>query len=317
MTNLRIIFAGTPDFAVPSLKLLLEQQKDVIAVYTQPDRPKGRGQILSKSPIKELAESHHLSIQQPLNFSNEHDLNQLRAYQPDVMVVVAYGLILPETVLDIPRYGCINIHPSLLPKYRGALPVQQAILDGETETGVTIIKMDKGMDSGPIYCQTSFPLSNQVTAEELLNVTAHLGAQMLLKTLSDIESGHVFTTMQSHEKATYTRKLHKESAKIDWSKDAESLQRQIRAYIPWPIAYFTINDLLIRVWEAEVVAFNQEYSKPFGSIIQINKNGLDVVTGKGVLRLHKLQLPGKKVLSFSDILNGHGTLFRIGDQLSS
>lgn len=316
MSNLKIIFAGTPQFAVPTLQNLIDRKTDIKAVYTQPDRPQGRGQKLAQSPVKQLAEQFQLPIEQPLNFKTDEALDTLKSYQPDVMIVVAYGLILPKSVLEIPKLGCINIHPSLLPLYRGALPIQQAILNGDQITGVTIMKMDVGMDSGPILLQQTLDLTGQETAASLSLQLAKIGAEMIGQILEQMaQQCSIKEIEQDHTLATYTQKLSKEKALMDWSKPAVVLHREIRAFNPWPISYTQFQEQIIRVWNAEIVSENQPDGLP-GTILKITSQGLEVLTGQGVLRLTEIQLAGKKPAPLSVLLNGYPHLFTTGQIFS-
>lgn len=310
----RVVFAGTPEFAVPALTALIEKGFPIAAVYTQPDRPQGRGLQLSASPVKQLAEQHQLHIEQPVNFKSEEAIQTLSAFQPDFIIVVAYGLILPASVLAIPRFGCINIHPSLLPKYRGALPVQQALLNGDTETGVTIMGLDSGMDSGPVLLQVKHPILPDDTADELLKKLAHAGAELLCEAILQVQQGQIKAKPQDHTQASYTRKLSKSDAKLDWSLPAVVLERQIRAYNSWPIAFFNLGDQTVRVWRAEAIP--QQHQVQPGTLLAIQREGLDIATGEGVLRLLELQLPGKKRQPIAHILNGYAHLFKLHSQVS-
>jgi methionyl-tRNA formyltransferase len=303
---MKIIFAGTPEFAIPSLLALLNSQHKICAVYTQPDRPAGRGQKITASPIKQLAITNNLPVYQPINLKELEIQQQLQHLAADIFVDVAYGVILPEAVLSMFKFGCINIHPSLLPKWRGAAPIQRAIMFGDKATGVSIMKIAKGLDTGAIYKQEILPIENTDTSATLAKKAADLGAKLLLKVLDAIQNGTAKTFEQDDTKSTYAQKITKEEGKINWQKSAYEIACMIRAFNPWPIAYAEIDDKTVRIWEAQVLQNNIpeiKKSKP-GTIIAANKNGIDVVTGAGVLRLLKLQLPNRKVLPIADFLNG-------------
>lgn len=316
-SSLRLVFAGTPEFAVPSLLALLANNIRPIVVYTQPDRPHGRGQKIAKSPVKLIAETHQLPIEQPIHFKNEADILTLQNYAPDILVVVAYGLILPESVLKIPRLGCINLHPSLLPKYRGALPMPQAILEGDEITGVTVMQLEMGLDSGPILAQEHAKILPTDTSETLSKRLADQGAQLLVKTIQGIITKSIQPIPQDHSQATYTRKLTKESAHIHWIQPASVIERAIRAMIPWPVTFYYHQDVPIRIWGAKLESscVTGQHAVP-GTIVACNPQGLLVATGEGFLRLTTLQLPSKKPMPFDVILRGHPHLFQIGELLT-
>jgi methionyl-tRNA formyltransferase len=299
----KIIFAGTPDIAAHCLNALLQSSHEVIAVYTQPDRQAGRGKKLSPSPVKLMAQAHQIPVYQPEKLT-ALDLSA------DIMVVVAYGLILPESVLTAPKHGCINVHTSLLPKYRGAAPMQQAILNGEKETGVSVMQLDKGCDTGPVLLQKACAISPKDTSETLLNTLTLLGAQALLETLDAIEKGTAIATPQDKSQATYASKIEKQDGCLRWDKSAMQLDQAIRAYQPWPIAYSFIHGDRINFLEATVMGAPS--SEPPGTILSVTKAGIIVATGKGQLQIEKIQLPGKKPMPVSAVLNGHPQFFQIG-----
>jgi len=307
---MRIIFAGTPDFAAASLAALLSTEHDICAVYTQPDRPAGRGRKLTPSPVKQLALQHHIPVEQPENFKAESDRSQLSHYQADVMIVVAYGLLLPQSVLDIPHHGCLNVHASLLPRWRGAAPIQRAILAGDTETGVCIMQMEAGLDTGPVLEKAVCPISPKETAQTLHDKLAALGAETLINTLTDLAEKQLSARVQDHTDSTYAKKLDKQEATINWQQAAVLIDRQIRAFNPWPVAQTTWQDQVIRIWSAELQTDTNITAQP-GEICAISKVGMDVSTGSGVLRITELQLPGKRRMQVSDMLNAHK--FTIGD----
>lgn len=307
----KLIFAGTPSFAVPSLIALLKAKYSIIGVYTQPDRPAGRGQKLSMSPIKEAALQYGLPIFEPETLSSEETIRTLAALHPDMLVVVAYGLILPKSILDIPSFGCLNIHASLLPRWRGAAPIERAIAAGDTVTGVTLMHMDMGLDTGDILTQTTCPILATDTSETLRSRLANLGAETLIQTLSTFKTLFAQKKPQDTTKATYARKLTKAEAHLDWQQSADILERKIRAYNPWPIAYTFLDDMPIRIHKAMVREQAGNSAKP-GTIVSIGKQSVAVAAGTGVVQLLELQLPGKKVMPASLVVNGHANLFRIG-----
>lgn len=308
---MNIIFAGTPAFSAVILDVLLHSEHKILAVYTQPDRPAGRGQKLTKSPVKELAEKHHLPVHQPVTLRNEEEQQKIAALHADVMVVVAYGLILPKAVLQTPRLGCLNIHASLLPRWRGAAPIQRAILAGDAETGVTIMQMDEGLDTGGMLYKMHCPIYENDTSETVHDRLAKMGCDALLTTLKNL--AEIKREPQDNSLATYANKISKEEARLDWQASAAELSRKIRAFNPWPVAYFTLSDNTVRVWEAEVM--QKTAAKP-GVIMQVSKEGIDVATGKDVLRLKKCQLPGGRALPVADILNSRKSEFAVGNVLT-
>ncbi len=313
MTGLRIVFAGTPDFAAHHLQTLLDSQHTVVAVYTQPDRPAGRGKKLASSPVKILAEQQNIPVYQPLNFKHEADREALAALNADIMVVVAYGLLLPESVLTIPRLGCINVHASLLPRWRGAAPIQRALAAGDDGTGVTIMQMDVGLDTGDMLVIARCPIHTDDTGGTLHDRLLGLGGPALLTALDQLQNGTAQPQQQDNSLATYAHKLTKEEAALDWSLDADTLCRQVRAFNPFPVAHFSDNNETIRVWLA--TADNRVHNKEAGTIIAADRESIRIACGSGTLCLQQLQLPGKKVLTVADILNGHAQRFAIGRQL--
>lgn len=308
---LNILFAGTPEFAVPCLQALIESSHKIIAVYTQPDRPSGRGLKMQFSPVKKLALSHDIPIFQPESLREHADQEMLKALNPDLMVVVAYGLILPKTILETPHYGCINVHASLLPRWRGAAPIQHAILAGDKETGITIMQMDRGLDTGAILNQIHCPILPNDTASDLHHRLAKLGEEALLIALEDIQSGRQKPHPQDEKIATYANKISKEQARIDWNKTVIDIDRQIRAYNPWPVAWSTLQSQTVRIWQAEIINHESDIASP-GQIIAANSSGIDVATQKGILRLQQLQLAGGKILTVNDLLHSKSQLFVVG-----
>ena len=298
---LNIVFAGTPDFAVPALQALLDSPHRVPAVYTQPDRPAGRGRKLRASPVKELARQHGVPVHQPLTLKEAAVQQTLAGLQPDLMVVVAYGLILPRSVLEIPRHGCLNIHASLLPRWRGAAPIQRAILNGDSETGVSIMQMDAGLDTGDVLKVMRQPITPETTSASLHDSLADLGARALLATLDDLQAGTLAPSPQDETRATYAAKLGKDEADIDWRRPAAELARQVMAFNPWPVAQTRLDGQPLRIWRA--LALEQDGAAAPGTVIASRPEGLDVACGRGVLRLLELQLPGKKTLPVADFVN--------------
>ncbi|MFM5133060.1 methionyl-tRNA formyltransferase [Aeromonas rivipollensis] len=313
MNKLKLIFAGTPDFAARHLAALLSSDHEVVAVYTQPDKPAGRGQKLTASPVKELALAHDLPVYQPASLRNEAAQAELAALGADLMVVVAYGLILPKAVLDTPRLGCLNVHGSLLPRWRGAAPIQRAIWAGDAETGVTIMQMDVGLDTGAMIRKVSCPIAFDETSASLYDKLAELGPQALVDTLGAMAAGDTAAEAQDDALANYAQKLSKEEARIDWSMEAVAIERCIRAFNPWPISWFEVAEQTIKVWQAEVI--DSDHGQSAGTLLKADKQGIDVATGKGVLRLLTLQPPGKKAMSVPDLLNSRRDWFEPGTQL--
>ena len=314
MNKLKLIFAGTPDFAARHLAALLSSDHEVVAVYTQPDKPAGRGQKLMASPVKELALAHQLPVYQPASLRNEEAQAELKALGADLMVVVAYGLILPKLVLDAPRLGCINVHGSLLPRWRGAAPIQRSIWAGDAETGVTIMQMDVGLDTGAMIRKVTCPIAPDETSASLYDKLAELGPQALVETLNAMAAGNAVAEQQDDAQANYAQKLSKEEARIDWSMDAVAIERCIRAFNPWPISWFEVADQTIKVWQAE--ALEAEHGQHAGTLLKADKQGIDIATGHGILRLLTLQPPGKKAMSASDLLNSRRDWFAPGIRLN-
>lgn len=311
--SLRIIFAGTPDFAACHLDALLSSGHQVVGVFTQPDRPAGRGNKLTPSPVKVLAEQHQIPVFQPKSLRPEENQHLVADLNADVMVVVAYGLILPKAVLDMPRLGCINVHGSLLPRWRGAAPIQRALWAGDSETGVTIMQMDVGLDTGDMMHKIACPIEATDTSASLYNKLAELGPQGLLITLQKLAAGTVQREVQDEALVTYAEKLSKEEARLDWSLSAEQLERCIRAFNPWPISYFTIDDQPVKVWQATVLA-EAANAEP-GTIVHADKHGIQVATAQGILNLTQLQPAGKKPMSAQDLLNSRREWFTPGNRL--
>lgn len=308
---MRIIFAGTPDFAAVSLAALLAADHQVVAVYSQPDRPAGRGRKLTASPVKQLALQHHIPVEQPLNFKDPADRQRLADYQADVMVVVAYGLILPQAILDTPAMGCLNIHASLLPRWRGAAPIQRAILAGDTETGVCIMQMAAGLDTGPVLKCLRLPITTEDTAQTLHDKLATLGAEALLSTLDNLAVLQAQAVAQDDQQTCYADKLQKAEAIIDWQQSAVQIHRQIRAFNPWPVAQTFWRGETLRLWSAQPDD-SSSAGKP-GEIVGVERDALRVACGDGVLAIQQLQLPGKRSMPVSDFLNSQ--TLKTGEQL--
>nr|WP_240343512.1 methionyl-tRNA formyltransferase [Pectobacterium brasiliense] len=311
--SLRIIFAGTPDFAARHLDALLSSGHEVVGVFTQPDRPAGRGNKLTPSPVKVLAEQHSIPVFQPKSLRPEENQAMVQALNADVMVVVAYGLILPQPVLSMPRLGCINVHGSLLPLWRGAAPIQRALWAGDSETGVTIMQMDVGLDTGAMLHKISCPILPQDTSATLYDKLAELGPRGLLETLEQLADGSAVAETQNDALATYAEKLSKEEARLNWQLSAEQLERCIRAFNPWPVSYFIVDEQPVKVWKAEVIA-KAHGSQP-GTIIQADKQGIQVATADGILNIQELQPAGKKVMAAQDLLNSRREWFVPGNTL--
>lgn len=309
-SSLKIIFAGTPAFAAIALESLIQSHHQIIAVYTQPDRPSGRGLKMTASPVKELALRHEIPIYQPKSLKEAYEEHQLARLHADVMVVAAYGLLLPVPILAIPRFGCINIHPSLLPRWRGAAPIQRTIFAGDTITGVTIMQMDQGLDTGAILLQRQYVLDAEETAQTLHDALAKLGASTLLETLDLIAQNKMIAKPQDNSLATYAEKICKEEALIDWLQPAVELEREVRAFNPWPVAYTTWQGQSLRIWQAKAVQKNHDSSPR--TVLKASRDGIDIATGSGVLRLLQVQLPGGKVLSIADFYNAKHDLLEIG-----
>ena len=310
---LRIVFAGTPEFAAEHLKALLASPHQLLAVYTQPDRPAGRGQKLMPSPVKQLALQHAIPVYQPQTLRDPAAQAELAALKPDLLVVVAYGLILPQVVLDIPRLGCINSHASLLPRWRGAAPIQRAIQAGDDESGVTVMQMEAGLDTGPMLLKVSTPISADDTGGSLHDRLAELGPPAVLQAIAGLAAGNIRGDVQDDRLATYAHKLNKDEALLDWSRPAVELERLIRAFNPWPICHSSLNGAPLKVLAAQL----GEGSGAPGSILAASKDGLTVACGDGALRLTRLQLPGGKALNFADLFNSRREQFAVGSLLGA
>ncbi|MDX1573098.1 MAG: methionyl-tRNA formyltransferase [Methylophaga sp.] len=308
---MRIIFAGTPDFAAVSLAALLAAGHQVVAVYSQPDRPAGRGRKLTASPVKQLALQHHIPVEQPINFKDPLDRQRLADYHADVMVVVAYGLILPQAILDTPKYGCLNIHASLLPRWRGAAPIQRAILAGDSETGVCIMQMAAGLDTGPVLKRQALPIADDDTAQSLHDKLAALGAEALLSTLDNLAALQSQPVAQDDSQTCYADKLQKTEAIIDWHHSTAQIDRQIRAFNPWPVAQTLWRGETLRIWSAQ--RGSEALTGQPGEIVRVDRDALLVATGDGVLNIRQIQLPGKRSMAVADLLNSQS--INTGEQL--
>ena len=311
---LRIIFAGTPDFAARHLSALIDSHHEVIGVYTQPDRPAGRGKKLTASPVKELALEHNIPVFQPENFKTDEAKQELADQNADLMVVVAYGLLLPQAVLDTPKLGCINVHGSILPRWRGAAPIQRSIWAGDAETGVTIMQMDIGLDTGDMLSIATLPIEATDTSASMYNKLAELGPVALVECLSTIADGTAIAEKQNDELANYAKKLSKEEAKIDWTMDADAIERCVRAFNPWPMSHFSVEDKAIKVWQSRVETYTGNATP--GTIIQADKTGIYVATGSNAIVFEQLQVPGKKAMGVQDILNSRKEWFEVGNTLN-
>lgn len=308
-----IIFAGTPAFAAQSIEALIDKGHQIIAVYTQPDRPAGRGKKLVKSDVKQVAEKYDLPVYQPVKLSSEEDQATLAALKPDLMIVAAYGLLLPKAVLDIPTFGCINIHASLLPRWRGAAPIQRAIQAGDTETGITIMKMDIGLDTGDMLLKVPTPIDQNINAGALHDTLADLGAQAILDYLAQRES--LTPEKQDDSQACYAKKLSKKEAQINWQESAEQIAKNVRAFNPVPVAFFELDELRVRVFEG--LRLSHDGSEPAGTILEKTKQGILVKCAKDAYQIKKLQFPGSKAMPVEAFINGGKNLLNKGDLLLS
>lgn len=303
---MKIIFAGTPDFAVPSLQTLLDSKHEVCAIYTQPDRPAGRGQQLHVSPVKALALTHAIPVFQPLSFKTAEDLQKLQSFNADLMVVVAYGMILTQAALETPKLGCINVHGSLLPRWRGAAPIQRALMADDTKTGVTIMQIVRKLDAGDMLHKEEYTITPNDTASSLHDTLATLGAIGLAKVLTQIESGLIQAEVQDESLVTYAEKLSKSEAVIDWQQSAHEIALKVRGLNAWPVAQTLYQDKVLRIWTSEVIETTDQHSLALnpGTVCCTNKT-LDVSTGNGLLRLLEIQLPGGKRMNTQAFLNAH------------
>ncbi|AMK77993.1 MULTISPECIES: methionyl-tRNA formyltransferase [Methylomonas] len=299
---MKIVFAGTPDFAVPTLRALLDSPHQVCAVYTQPDRPAGRGRKLTASPVKELAVTANIPVYQPENFKSPEAIAQLAVLDADLMVVVAYGLILPQAVLDIPKRGCINVHGSLLPRWRGAAPIHRAVMAGDAKTGITIMNVVKKLDAGAMLYKAECPISADATSSSLHDQLAQMGAEGLVKVVDQIASGSLHSEPQDEALVTYAHKLEKQESNLDWQNSAVELDRKVRGLNAWPVAQTLYQGQVLRVWRSQVLDKAAEQAP---GTVDCKEHALDVATGDGVLRLLEVQLPGGKRIAGKDFMNAH------------
>ncbi|TMO28535.1 methionyl-tRNA formyltransferase [Pseudoalteromonas sp. S4741] len=297
---LRIIFAGTPDFAARHLQALIDSEHQIVGVYSQPDRPAGRGKKLKASEVKALALEHDLPVFQPQSLKTDEALEELSCLNADIMIVVAYGLILPKAILDAPRLGCLNVHGSILPRWRGAAPIQRAIWAGDQQTGVTIMQMDEGLDTGDMLHISRCPIDSTETSASLYAKLAELGPDALIDTINRLANGDITPEPQNDADANYAKKLSKDEANIDWSMDAEQIERNIRAFNPWPVCFTQMRGNTVKIYQANVV----EQSGAAGTVLASDKNGIVVACGKHALSISELQPQGKKPMAINDFLNG-------------
>jgi methionyl-tRNA formyltransferase len=310
---LRLVFAGTPEFAAEHLKALLASSHEIVAVYTQPDRPAGRGQKLMPSPVKQLALEHNIPVLQPPTLRDPAAQAELASLNADLMVVVAYGLILPQVVLDTPRLGCINSHASLLPRWRGAAPIQRAVQAGDAQSGVTVMQMEAGLDTGPMLLKVSTAITAEDTGGSLHDRLAELGPPAVLQAIEGLAAGTLQGEVQNNDLATYAHKLNKDEARLDWSRPAVELERLVRAFNPWPICHSTLNGEALKVLAAQPA---DGHGAP-GEILHASRDGLVVACGENALRLTRLQLPGGKALNFADLFNSRREQFAVGTVLGA
>lgn len=299
---MRIVFAGTPAFAAIALKALIDAQFQIVLVLTQPDRPAGRGLKLQESEVKKVASEYSIPVLQPVTLKSEVTQEQLKSFAADVMLVAAYGLILPESILQLPLQGCLNIHASLLPRWRGAAPIQRAIQAGDQETGITIMQMDQGLDTGDILLQRTIPIDPSDTAQSLHDNLAQLGAQCIIEALGLLQQGKLLAVEQNDEEVCYARKIEKDEAKIDWSLDAAVIDRNIRAFNPFPVAFTSYRSLSLKIWQARI---EQKLSGQPGEIVNIDNDGITVACGKHAIVLEVIQRAGGKKLPVNDFLKGN------------
>jgi methionyl-tRNA formyltransferase len=307
---LRLVFAGTPEFAVPSLQACLGSDAEVVAVYTQPDRPAGRGRKLAASPVKRAALAAGVPVEQPGTLRDADARKRLAAFAPDLLVVVAYGLILPKAVLALPRLGCWNVHASLLPRWRGAAPIQRALLAGDAETGIDLMQMEAGLDTGPILLEARTPIAPEDTGGSLHDILAALGARTLAEGLARVLRGEVLqATSQAGDGVVYAHKLDKAEARLDWNEPAAALARKVRAFDPWPVAEAEINGERLRIWSAEAIPEAGVEASP-GSVVASHRDAIDIATGAGVLRIRELQRDGGRRMAVRDWLNARREVVR-------
>lgn len=311
---MRVIFMGTPDFAVGTLEAIINAGHEVVLVVSQPDKAVGRSKALKYTPVKACAIEHNIPVYQPEKVRSRECIAHLKEYGPDIIIVEAFGQIIPKAILDIPPYGCINVHASLLPKYRGAAPIQWAVINGDKVTGVTTMRMDEGLDTGDMIMKEEVVLAADETGGSLFERLSATGAKLCVKTMEAILNDTAVYTPQDSSKATHTAKIHKELGCIDWTKSAQNIECLIRGLDPWPSAYTRIDDKTLKIWKAEIVSGEKEAAP--GCIVKINKDSIWVQTGNGILSLLEVQLAGKKRMAVESFLNGYtveeGTYFKRG-----
>lgn len=300
---MKIVFMGTPDIAVGCLQTIIDEKHEILGVVTQPDKPVGRGKKLGMPPVKELALKYGLPVYQPVKARDEEFVNILRKLNPDLIVVVAFGQILSKSILDIPKLGCVNVHVSLLPKYRGAAPINWVIINGEQKTGVTTMYMDEGLDTGDMILTSEFDLDNEITAGELHDKMAVIGAKTLKETIELIEKGEAPRIPQNHDEFTYAPIMNKSLGNIDWNKSAKDIHNLVRGVNPWPSAYTTYNDATMKIWKTEVL--NENSNKKPGTILSVDKDGIRVSTKDNVILVKEIQMPGKKKVLVSEYIKGN------------
>lgn len=300
---MKIVFMGTPDFAVTVLEGILKTEHEVGLVATQPDKAKNRGKKIQYTPVKEKALEHGISVLQPEKVrGNEEFLAKLREYQPDIIVVVAYGQILPKEILELPKYGCVNVHASLLPHLRGAAPIQRAIIDGDEETGVTIMQMAEGLDTGDMLLKDSLKIG-RMNYSQLHDALAEMGARLIAEALTGIENGEIQPEPQDDSLSTYAKMIFKQDGKIDFGKEPEEVERLIRGFDPWPGAFCDYEDIVMKLWKAEPL--KEKTTEPAGTILSVSNDGIKIACGSGALLVSEIQVPGKKRVMVSDYLKGN------------
>ena len=311
---MKVIFMGTPDFAVGTLEALIEAGHEVVLAVTQPDKPKGRGKEMQYTPVKECALKHDIPVFQPIRVREAECIEELRKYNADIMVVVAFGQILPKEILEMCTYGCVNVHASLLPKYRGSAPIQWAIIDGEEVTGVTTMQMDEGLDTGDMLLKTEIPVEPKETGGSLFDKLAQAGAELCVETLEALQNGTVTPIPQGETTTAYAKMLDKQLGDINWNKTAVEIERLIRGLTPWPSAYTNWNEKVMKIWDAEVsdIDVEMEDAKP-GTIVKVEKDAFYVQTGEGLLKVCELQIPGKKRMDAGAFLRGYQV--KVGEEL--
>ena len=300
---MKIIFMGTPDFSVGTLEALVEAGHEVVLAVTQPDKPKGRGKEMQFTPVKECAMKYNIPVYQPRRVREAECIEELRKYEADIMVVVAFGQILPKEILEMTKYGCVNVHASLLPKYRGAAPIQWSIIDGEEVTGVTTMQMNEGLDTGDMLLKVEIPIEEKETGGSLHDKLAEAGAKLCVETLKGLEAGNITPIPQGETTTSYAKMLDKQLGNIDWSKSGVEIERLIRGLSPWPSAYTNWNDKVMKIWDAECVPVNNDATP--GEIVEVKKDSFLVQTGSGALEVHELQIPGKKRMDAGAFLRGY------------